>query len=169
LAGQCDELDELKQTYAQAGIPSSVMPFSTNMAAAWGAATLALSRCGASSVAEAVANAVPTIFCPYPWHRDQHQAMNAQPYVDDGVAWLVDDAIDPGQNFAAMGGLLLTRLSDLTELNRVAAVLRDRQTKDPARTIAQHILAQTNGPPTSAAPRPIHNSGEKSAEGATHG
>ena len=46
---------------------------------------LVISRAGAGSVGEVWANAVPTLFFPYPYHRDQHQKFNALPLTNPGA------------------------------------------------------------------------------------
>lgn len=95
--------DEIAALYEEAGVKSKVLAFLDEMGLAWGAADLAISRAGANSVAEAAANCVPTLFLPYPHHRDMHQRRNAQPLVDVGAAVIEIDLIDPARNIQAAG------------------------------------------------------------------
>lgn len=102
--GRAKGLDE---AYRRGAVRSRVIEFCDSMGDAWGSATLALSRAGASSVAEAAANRVPTIFAPYPWHRDLHQRFNAAPLVDIGAAWCLEDQIHPEANLEGIGRHLI--------------------------------------------------------------
>lgn len=136
LTGESD-LEEVRGAYGAAKIRSAALPFLSEMGRAWGAADLALSRCGASSVAEALANRVPTLFCPYPWHRDQHQRLNAAPAVDAGLAWLAEDHIDPEENAATLGRRLLDLMGDEAGLRSVHQRLSSRETPDAAGAVAE--------------------------------
>ncbi|MCA9295354.1 MAG: hypothetical protein KC983_02535, partial [Phycisphaerales bacterium] len=113
LAGPGRE-DDVRAAYAKVSLdtPPVVRAYLHDMGLAWGAADAALSRAGASSVAEVAANAVPTMFFPYPYHRDQHQARNAAPLVDAGAAICVRDHVDTGENLAAHGAALVRTLTD---------------------------------------------------------
>jgi UDP-N-acetylglucosamine--N-acetylmuramyl-(pentapeptide) pyrophosphoryl-undecaprenol N-acetylglucosamine transferase len=90
----------VRATYAQLGIPALVEPFFHTMGPLWGAADLAVSRSGAGNVAEAWASATPTVFLPYPYHKDEHQKHNARVLVAAGAAALCRDLIDPRLNDA---------------------------------------------------------------------
>ena len=131
---------ELDAAYARAGVKALVLPFLNDMGLAWGAAELALSRAGANSVAEAEANGVPTVFVPYPYHRDLHQEANAKPLVAAGAAVLAYDKLDVGANMASIGGPLATLLADGRLRDEMENALRARPQVDAADAIARGIL-----------------------------
>ncbi|GMV26673.1 MAG: UDP-N-acetylglucosamine--N-acetylmuramyl-(pentapeptide) pyrophosphoryl-undecaprenol N-acetylglucosamine transferase [Phycisphaerae bacterium] len=108
-----------EQAYAAAGVPAVVREFIDEMGVAWGAADVAVTRCGAGSVAEAWANAVPSLMMPYPYHKDQHQKKNAQVLVQAGAAVVCDDLIEPGANDRAVGTVLERLMRDPQERERM--------------------------------------------------
>ena len=131
---------ELDAAYGRAGVKALVLPFLNEMGLAWGAAELALSRAGANSVAEAEANGVPTVFVPYPYHRDLHQEANARPLVDAGAAVLAHDRLDVAGNMAAIGEPLAALLADGRLRDEMENALRARPQVDAADAIARGIL-----------------------------
>lgn len=126
--------------YAAAGIPAVVLPFLHEMGAAWGAADLAVSRAGASSVAEAWANAVPTLFLPYPHHRDRHQHRNALPMEAAGGAVIEADLVDPAANAGTGGAVLAALLRDAGRRDAMRESLRARPAPDAAAEIARLLV-----------------------------
>ncbi len=139
------ERSAMEAAYRAAGVHAVVDSFLERMGLAWGAADLALSRAGANSVAEAVANGVPTVFAPYPWHHDQHQRANAQPFVDAGLARCEHDHIDSLANLATLGTALQELLEDHPLRERMCAGLRAREQVDAAREIAVAASAIAQG------------------------
>ena len=131
---------ELDAAYARAGVKALVLPFLNEMGLAWGAAELALSRAGANSVAEAEANHVPTVFVPYPYHRDLHQEANAKPLVRAGAAVLAYDRLDVAANMDSIGAPLETLLADGRLRDEMESALRARPQVDAADAIARSIL-----------------------------
>ena len=99
-----------------------------------------MSRAGASSVAEAWANAVPTLFLPYPHHRDRHQYRNAEPMVRVGGAIVVDDLLDAPANAAEVGARLVELLRDEGRRETMRQCLREHPPPDGAERIAEHLL-----------------------------
>ncbi len=117
---------ELQESYEAAGIRAVVQPFVKEMGDWWGAADLAVARSGAGNVGEAWANAVPCIFLPYPYHRDQHQKYNAAGMVEKGAAVVVTDRIEPNATipeFAAAIGPLVSSDEAMHEMQRRAGTL----------------------------------------------
>jgi UDP-N-acetylglucosamine--N-acetylmuramyl-(pentapeptide) pyrophosphoryl-undecaprenol N-acetylglucosamine transferase len=68
-----------------------VLPFLEQIGNAYGIADLAVSRAGASAVFELAAFGVPSIFVPYPYAADDHQARNVAELVDMDAAVIVED------------------------------------------------------------------------------
>ena len=132
-------LAELRSAYQQASIPARVETFCNAMGLAWSGASLAVARAGAGTVAEAWANATPTIFLPYPYHRDQHQRRNAEPLVHAGAAVLCRDLIDPDANARQLGGPLSTLLGNSSQRQHMAQRLRETRPDNGAATVARWL------------------------------
>ncbi len=135
------EAERVRAGYAAAGVPAVVEEFFDGMGALWGAADLAVSRSGAGSVAEAWGNGTPTVFLPYPYHKDQHQKHNAQGVVAAGGAIVVDDLIEPAANVERAGAEIASLLADA---GRRAEMRKGYERLGPADgevRIAQGIMA----------------------------
>ncbi len=89
LAGPNDT-EQLKQTYGSLNLSAVVHDFFGKMDLALGAASAAVSRAGASSLAELAAMRVPSVLVPYPTATDDHQRHNALAFVETGAARLLD-------------------------------------------------------------------------------
>jgi UDP-N-acetylglucosamine--N-acetylmuramyl-(pentapeptide) pyrophosphoryl-undecaprenol N-acetylglucosamine transferase len=87
-----NDLENVRSAYQNAGLSAVVQPFLTEMDMALGAATLCVSRAGASSLAELAAMRVPAILVPFPAAADNHQYYNARAYSDANAAWILDQA-----------------------------------------------------------------------------
>ena len=140
LAGH-SAVDEVRQAYTEAKISAVVESFQDCMGLAWGAADLAVSRAGASSVAEAWANATPTIFMPYPYHKDLHQRRNAQPMVATGGAIVQIDRINAAENVAEVGPTILELMEDQARRDSMRTALRTHEPADGAYEIAEILLS----------------------------
>ncbi len=140
LVGQSDRTP-MELAYREAGVRASVVPFLHEMGCAWGASDLALSRAGANSVAEAVQNAVPTVFAPYPYHKDLHQKWNAQPFHEQKLAVLCEDLIDAERNHATLGASLIDLMTNHARRETMRAALAAQPKTDAALDIAQTALS----------------------------
>jgi UDP-N-acetylglucosamine--N-acetylmuramyl-(pentapeptide) pyrophosphoryl-undecaprenol N-acetylglucosamine transferase len=84
------DVEKVEQAYAARGFKAVVKPFLVEMDIALGAATIAVSRAGASSLAEIAAVRLPSLLVPYPAAADNHQFFNAQAFEATGAARLLE-------------------------------------------------------------------------------
>lgn len=93
--GAADEV-EVSEAYAGSGVDFHVAPFCQEMGKAYAAATLAIARSGASSLAELAAFGVPSVLVPYPYAADDHQSKNAAIFGDVEAALVIDEEVLDG-------------------------------------------------------------------------
>src|SRR2546423_12113792 len=137
LAGR-EDLERMKQAYAGANVLAAVHPFFENMHLALGAATVAISRSGASSLAELAATLVPSVLIPYPTATDNHQFHNATAFAGGGAAFLLEQReAQPRKIFELARPLL----KDPRARAPIRESLRRRQTPHAADQIAAAILS----------------------------
>ena len=89
--------DEIRDAFAASGIEGEVVPFISDMPAAFAAADLVVCRSGAGAVSELAAAGKPSILVPFPFAADDHQTRNAQAMERGGAARLVRDAEMTGE------------------------------------------------------------------------
>jgi UDP-N-acetylglucosamine--N-acetylmuramyl-(pentapeptide) pyrophosphoryl-undecaprenol N-acetylglucosamine transferase len=128
--------------YRGRGVPVKIVAYTEQMAEAMAAADLIVSRAGASTLAEIIAVGRASILIPYPFHRDQHQLVNARCLARVGGARIVNDAIDPVANAPALRAALdeLMRADDVREKMGRAARSVGGQGGGTAEVIADRLL-----------------------------
>ena len=117
LTGPADT-KKVSQAYATLKMRAVVHPFFAEMELALGAATAAVSRSGASSLAELAAMRLPAILVPYAAATDNHQFHNARAFEATGAARLLEQRI-------ATPELLMQLLMDLVERPEVHKKMQD--------------------------------------------
>jgi UDP-N-acetylglucosamine--N-acetylmuramyl-(pentapeptide) pyrophosphoryl-undecaprenol N-acetylglucosamine transferase len=90
LCGEADKAD-LEKEYMPYKASVRLVPFLSEMQYAYSAADLAISRAGATTIAELMAYRIPAVLIPYPYAY-AHQDANAQVLVQAGCAHKVQDA-----------------------------------------------------------------------------
>jgi UDP-N-acetylglucosamine:LPS N-acetylglucosamine transferase len=83
---------------------------------------------------------VPTIFMPYPYHKDLHQRRNAGPMAAIGGAIIEPDRIDAARNIADVGPALAALMADGARRDAMRAALRTHAPADGAKEIAEIVL-----------------------------
>ncbi len=80
------DLEKVRAGYQAQHVPAWVRAFFDDMAVALAAADAAVSRAGASSLAELAALRLPSVLIPYPAAADNHQHFNARAFAQSGAA-----------------------------------------------------------------------------------
>jgi UDP-N-acetylglucosamine--N-acetylmuramyl-(pentapeptide) pyrophosphoryl-undecaprenol N-acetylglucosamine transferase len=88
---------EIRDAFALSGMEGEIVPFISDMPAAFAAADLVVCRSGAGAVSELAAAGKPSILVPFPFAADNHQTRNAQAMERGGASRLVRDAEMTGE------------------------------------------------------------------------
>jgi UDP-N-acetylglucosamine--N-acetylmuramyl-(pentapeptide) pyrophosphoryl-undecaprenol N-acetylglucosamine transferase len=127
-----------QQKYAELNCRSVIKPFFTEMELALAAATVCVSRSGASSLAEIAALRVPSILVPYPTAADDHQLFNAKAFVDCGAALMAEQKNTTPLQFAEQ---VIQLLKAETKRNAMRQALSKWHFPKAAGQIADRMLA----------------------------
>jgi UDP-N-acetylglucosamine--N-acetylmuramyl-(pentapeptide) pyrophosphoryl-undecaprenol N-acetylglucosamine transferase len=85
------DIDQLKQTYKNLGIKSTLKGFIHDIAKIMLDSQLIICRSGASTLSELAATGRPAILIPYPNAADNHQLYNALYYKNKKAAWVLEE------------------------------------------------------------------------------
>jgi UDP-N-acetylglucosamine--N-acetylmuramyl-(pentapeptide) pyrophosphoryl-undecaprenol N-acetylglucosamine transferase len=86
------DLEKVRAAYARAGRRAWVEAFTAEMHLAMSAAVAAVSRAGASTLAELAAARLPAVLVPFPHAADNHQWHNAREMLEAGAARMVEQS-----------------------------------------------------------------------------
>jgi len=123
------------ERYRSLGITARVHPFLSTMGPAYAAATLVVARAGATTVAELVATATPSVLVPYP-HAGAHQAVNAQWLARHAGALVLDQAVFTPERFL---DVIVPLLTDPERLQAMRAALSRLATPGAAERMADTV------------------------------
>lgn len=133
-----NDVEKVRAAYAAAKLTAIVHPFFSQMELALGAADAAVTRAGASSLAEFAAMRLPAVLVPLPTAADNHQYFNARAFEQGGSARLLDQK-------TATPEQLVQHLRELVEAGemrtRIQSALARWHQPNAAREIAEQILA----------------------------
>jgi UDP-N-acetylglucosamine--N-acetylmuramyl-(pentapeptide) pyrophosphoryl-undecaprenol N-acetylglucosamine transferase len=132
-----NDFEKVKSAYATLGIHAVVKPFLAEMDLALGAATAAVSRAGASSLAEMAAMRLPSLLVPLPTAADNHQFFNARIYALSGAARLLEQKDSTPEKVAS---ILVELVEDDSVRAKVNAALQLWHAPKSAEQIAANIL-----------------------------
>ncbi len=131
------DYEKVAAAYRETNLAAVVRPFLTEMELALSAATVAVSRSGASSLAEFAAMRVPAILIPFPAATDNHQFHNARALVESGAARMLGEQRSTPENLTRMVAELM---ANVVERRRLGGALAEWHRPNAAREIAEAIM-----------------------------
>jgi UDP-N-acetylglucosamine--N-acetylmuramyl-(pentapeptide) pyrophosphoryl-undecaprenol N-acetylglucosamine transferase len=134
------DLENVRAAYEAANAAAVVRPFLSEMELALSAATVSVSRSGASSLAEFAAMRLPAILIPFPSATDNHQFHNARAFVETGAARMLGEQRSTPENLTAM---IVDLMSNAAERQRLAHALKSWHHPNAARDMADAILKKS--------------------------
>ncbi|WP_372397162.1 undecaprenyldiphospho-muramoylpentapeptide beta-N-acetylglucosaminyltransferase [Azospirillum sp. HJ39] len=122
---------------------------------------LAITRAGASTIAELTCIGRPAILVPYPFATDDHQAANARHLAEAGAAWPIPQ---PAFTAQALADRLAGLLADPQALADAARAAHGWGTADAATALADAVLAMLGAGGSAANSTGVHGAGVSRAD-----
>ena len=146
LTGDNDE-EKVQRAYAENLRGGFVVkPFLNEMEMALSAATVAVSRAGASSLAELAALRVPAVLIPYPAATDNHQVLNAREFERTGAARVLEQSEATPE---LLGQLILALAKNTTARQSLILALASWHRPRAAEAIVEQVLTAIREKPAS--------------------
>lgn len=133
-----DDVSSVRSALGEAGVAAIVEPFFDDMATAYAASDLVVSRSGATAIAEIEIVGRPSLLVPYPFATEGHQMKNARAVEAAGAAVVVPDDELTGERLA---GEVERLLEDAARLALMAQRARTLARPDAAEQVAESVLA----------------------------
>lgn len=134
--GQAEATQELYDKFA---LEAQATPFVQNLPEVLRESDLVICRSGATTLAEIAATAVPAVMIPYPHATDDHQRLNAEPFVAAGAARMIVERTLAGRLDNELVLRIDDLLSDRTKRQAMAVAMYERARPDAAWQVAMMI------------------------------
>lgn len=138
--GSNDDPAEMARAYGDAGLHADAFAFTDRMWECYGAADLVVARAGATTAAELMALAMPSILVPYPFAADDHQRANARCIERLGGAVVIEDGECTGERLC---GEIRAFVENPARLDAMRAALKRAGRPDASERIVGECLRIT--------------------------
>jgi UDP-N-acetylglucosamine--N-acetylmuramyl-(pentapeptide) pyrophosphoryl-undecaprenol N-acetylglucosamine transferase len=139
-----DDEETVASAARAAGLRAVVRAFFDDIAAAYAASDIVVSRAGATAIAELTLVGRPSVLVPYPHATEGHQMKNARALEAAGAAVVVQDSEFTSDALASLARGLI---EDVGRLRAMADAARKLARPDAADRVARAILAVATGSP----------------------
>lgn len=140
---QCrpEDIEAARAAYQAAGVEAELSTFFIDVPQRLAACHLAITRSGASTIAELGVAGRPAILVPYPFATDDHQSANAEAYAVAGGGWVVGQrSLTP----SFLAERLMVLMAHPDTLERAAEAARKEGKPDAADRFAQLVMAHAS-------------------------
>lgn len=135
------DIERLRATYAEHGIPATVTPFINNIGDAYSRTDLVCARAGATTVAELAYCGLPAILVPFPHAAGKHQHDNAAALARVGAAAVVEEQ----SNGIAIAEAIIDLAANRSKLAAMATASAACGRDDAAAAVAELALGLIAG------------------------
>lgn len=132
------EASSVSEAYRRMGMSAKVYPFMREMDAAYTAATAAISRAGATTIAQMCAFQLPALLIPYPY-AGGHQRANARWMESLGAAVVLEEKQLKADTLRREVGVLVDNPQRLARMREVLAVRSDGSAVDRLETLVRRL------------------------------
>ncbi|WP_437201824.1 undecaprenyldiphospho-muramoylpentapeptide beta-N-acetylglucosaminyltransferase [Planctomicrobium sp. SH664] len=133
------ERDRVAQTYQSVSAAARIAPFFSDVPAIYRSASLAVSRAGATSLAELACAGLPALLVPYPNSIRDHQLVNARWYADRGAARIVEQGTSVEAFQQQFMSVLQQLMTDDDQRSTMSTAMRALARPDAAQQVAEVI------------------------------
>lgn len=133
------DIERCAAFWRECGARGVVTPFLSEMDMGLSAANIAVSRSGASSLAEFAAMRLPAILVPYPIAADDHQVHNARAFAESGAAAMI---LQKDLRAETLVPVVMEFLENSAKRAQMAEALAKWHAPDCAEKIARRILSE---------------------------
>ncbi len=126
----------INEFYNKNNIKNNVFSFTNDVLSLIKKTDLAISRCGASTLAELTHTLTPFIAVPYPHSIDNHQYLNAKYYESKGCCWILEQNNFNSEN---LFNLIMTIMKNKEKLKNVHESMKKNDSKNVYNNIESAI------------------------------
>ncbi len=138
------DFEAVRDTYRRREFRGTIVPFVYEMADAYAAADLVISRAGATTLAELTVCGKASILVPYPHAAGNHQEINARKLWDIGAAQMILDRDLNGKTLSDLIKHLLYEPDAIGEMERISRSLGSREAAKKIIELIRGLLKKKN-------------------------
>lgn len=133
------DFETVREAYRSSNVPVTVAPFFDDMLSLYAEARMALSRAGATTLAELACAGCPTILFPYRHAARDHQRRNAEIAAAAGAAEMILESEDPAVSSNELAARLSSLIIDDERRESMSRAMRKLSRPDAAAAVANVI------------------------------